>query len=81
MSTYSDKALITRVTVRGGKETKIYLTKKQLQSKMKRLNTMYADIQVVISNPQINGDRATAEVTFLQKFTGTPASGTRPRLL
>jgi hypothetical protein len=39
---------------------------------------MYADIQVVISNPQINGDRATAEVTFLQKFTGTPASGTRP---
>ena len=78
MSTYSDKALITRVTVRDGKETQIYLTKKQLRSKMKRLNTMYADIQVVISNPQINGDRATAEVTFLQKFTGTPASGTRP---
>ena len=78
MSTYSDKALITRVTVRDGKETKIYLTKKQLRSKMKKLNTMYADIQVIISNPQINGDRATAEVTFLQKFTGTPASGTRP---
>ncbi len=78
MSTYSDKALITRVTVRDGKETQIYLTKKQLRSKMKRLNTMYADIQVVISNPQINGDRATADVTFLQKFTGTPASGTRP---
>ncbi len=78
MSTYSDKALITRVTVRDGKETKIYLTKKQLRSKMKRLNTIYADIQVGISNLQINGDRATAEVTFLQKFTGTPASGTRP---
>ncbi len=78
MSTYSDQALITRVTVRGGKETKIYLTKKQLQSKMKRLNTMYAEIQVAISNLQINGDRATADVTFLQKFTGTPASGTRP---
>ena len=78
MSTYSDKALITRVTVRDGKETKIYLTKKQLRAKMKKLNTLYADIQVVISNPQINGDRATAEVTFLQKFTGTPASGTRP---
>lgn len=78
MSTYSDKALITRVTVRDGKETKIYLTKKQLRSKMKKLNTLYAGIQVVISNPQINGDRATAEVTFLQKFTGTPASGTRP---
>ena len=78
MSTYSDKALVTRVTVRGGKETKIYLTKKQLRSKMKKLNTMYADIQVAISNLQINGDRATADVTFLQKFTGTPASGTRP---
>lgn len=78
MSTYSDKALITRVTVRDSKETKIYLTKKQLQAKMKRINTLYSDIQVVISNLQINGDRATAEVTFLQKFTGTPASGTRP---
>lgn len=78
MSTYSDKALITRVTVRDSKETKIYLTKKQLRAKMKRLNSLYGEIQVVISNPQINGDRATAEVTFLQKFTGTPASGTRP---
>lgn len=78
MSTYSDKALVTRVTVRDSKETKSYLTKKQLRSKMRKLNTMYADIQVAISNLQINGDRATAEVTFLQKFTGTPASGTRP---
>lgn len=78
MSIYSDKALITRVTVRGGVETEIYLTKKELRAKMKRLNTVYSDIQVGISNLQINGDRAVADVTFLQKFTGTPASGTRP---
>ena len=78
MGIYSDRALITRVTVRGAVETPIYLTKKQLQDKMKRLNTVYGDIQVEISNLQINGDRAVADVTFLQKFTGTPASGTRP---
>ena len=78
MSIYSDKALITRVTVRDGVETEIHLTKKQLQTKMKRLNTVYSDIQVGISNLQINGDRAVADVTFLQKFAGTPARGTRP---
>ena len=78
MSTYSDRALITRVTVRDAVETPVYLTKKQLKDKMKKLNTLYGDIQVEISNLQINGDRAVADVTFLQKFTGTPASGTRP---
>lgn len=78
MSTYSDRALITRVTVRGGKETEVYLKKGELRDKMKKLNTMYSDIEVEISNLQINGDRAVADVTFLQKFTGTPASGTRP---
>ena len=78
MSTYSDRALITRVTVRGGKESEVYLKKGELRAKMKRLNTIYSDIQVEISNLQINGDRAVADVTFLQKFTGTPASGTRP---
>ena len=78
MSIYSDRALITRVTVRDGAETETYLTKKQLREKMKKLNSMYADIQVGISNLKINGDRAVADVTFLQKFTGTPASGTRP---
>ena len=78
MSIYSDEALITRVTVRGGVETPIYLNKKQLRASMKRLNNMYSDIQVDISNLQVNGDRAVADVTFLQKFTGTPASGTRP---
>ncbi|RKU16767.1 hypothetical protein C6500_16205 [Candidatus Poribacteria bacterium] len=78
MSIYSDEAQITRVNVRGGKETSVYLTKGQLRTKMKRLNTMYADIQVSISNLQVNGDRAVADVKFLQKFTGTPASGSRP---
>lgn len=78
MSIYSDEALITRVTVRDGKETPIYLNKKQLRASMKRLNTIYGNIQVQISNLQVNGDRAVADVTFLQKFTGTPASGTRP---
>ena len=78
MSIYSDRALITRVTVRDSKETEIYLKKGELRAKMKKLNTVYSDIQVEISNLQINGDRAVADVTFLQKFTGTPASGTRP---
>lgn len=78
MSTYSDRALITRVTVRGGEETEVYLKKAELRAKMKKLNTLYSDIEVEISNLQINGDRAVADVTFLQKFTGTPASGTRP---
>ena len=78
MTIYSDRALITRVTVRGGVGTSVYLKKGDLRAKMKKLNTMYGDIQVEISNLQVNGDRAVADVTFLQKFTGTPASGTRP---
>lgn len=78
MSIYSDRALITRVTVRGGAETEVYLKKGELRAKMKRLNTVYSDIEVEISNLRINGDRAVADATFLQKFTGTPASGTRP---
>ena len=78
MSIYSDRALITRVTVHNGKESSVYLKKEELRSKMKKLNTLYGDIQVGISNLQINGDRAVADATFLQKFTGTPASGTRP---
>lgn len=78
MSIYSEEAQITRVSVRDGKETSVYLTKDQLRAKMKKLNTMYAEIQVSISNLQVNGDRAVADVKFLQKFTGTPASGSRP---
>ena len=78
ISIYSDEAQITRVNVQGGRETSVYLTKGQLRAKMKKLNTIYADIQVSISNLQVNGDRAVADVKFLQKFTGTPASGSRP---
>lgn len=78
MAIYSDEAQITRVSVRDGRETSVYLSKGQLRSKMKKLNTMYAEIQVSISNLQVNGDRAVADVKFLQKFTGTPASGSRP---
>ena len=78
MSIYSDRAQITRVTVRGGRETSVYLTKGQLQAKMQQLNNIYAEIQVSISNLQVNGDRAVADVQFLQKFTGTRASGSRP---
>ncbi len=78
MSIYADRALITRVSVRNGKESRSYLTKKQLHQKMKRLNVHYSDIQVKISNLQINGDRAVADVEFLQEFKGIPASGTRP---
>lgn len=78
MSIYADRALITRVSVRNGKESHSYLTKKQLHQKMKRLNVYYSDIQVKISNLQINGDRAVADVEFLQEFKGTPATGSRP---
>ena len=78
MSIYADRALITRVSVRNGKETHSYLTKKQLHQKMKRLNVYYSDIQVKISNVRINGDRAVADLEFLQEFKGTPASGSRP---
>ena len=78
MSIYADRALITRVSVRNGKESHSYLTKKQLHQKMKRLNVHYSDIQVKISNLQINGDRAVADVEFLQEFKGIPASGSRP---
>ena len=78
MSIYSERSRITRVTVRGGKETYIHLTKGQLRTKMQQLNNIYAEIQVSISNLQINGDRAVADVQFLQKFVGTRASGSRP---
>lgn len=78
MSIYSDKSRITRVTVRGGRETSVHLSKGQLRTKMEQLNSMYTEIQVSISNLQVNGDRAVADVQFLQKFTGTRASGSRP---
>ncbi len=78
MSIYAEKALITRVAVRNGRETSTFLRKDQLKQKMKKLNLYYADIQVVISNLVIDGDSAVADVSFMQKFKGTPASGSRP---
>lgn len=78
MSIYAERALITRVTVQDGKEIPSYLRKKDLRQKMKQLNAHYADIQIKISNLEINGDRAEADATFLQEFKGTPASGNRP---
>ena len=78
MSIYSERARITRVTVRGGREASVHLSKSELRAKMEKLNDMYAEIQVSISNLQVNGDRAVADVQFLQKFTGTRASGSRP---
>jgi len=78
MSIYSERSRITRVTVRDGKETSVHLSKGQLREKMQKLNSMYAEIQVSISNLQINGDRAVADAQFLQKFAGTRASGSRP---
>lgn len=78
MSIYAEKALITRVSVRGGRETSTYLNKNELKKKMKNLNQHYSDIQVKISKLVINGDRAVADVSFLQQFKGVPASGSRP---
>jgi ketosteroid isomerase-like protein len=78
MSIYADEAQITRVIVRGGKEYPIKRTKAQLREKMKHLNRRYSKIEVIISNVQINGDSAVADVGFLQEFKGTPASGSQP---
>ncbi len=78
MSIYAEKALITRITVRDGRETPSYLRKKELRQKMKQLNAHYADIQLKISHLEIKGDRAVADAKFLQEFKGIPASGTRP---
>ena len=78
MSIYADKAQIMRIVVRGGKEYPTKLTKAQLREKMKRLNRRYSKIEVIISNVQINGDSAVADVGFLQEFKGTPASGSQP---
>ena len=78
MSIYAEKALITRVTVRDGKEIPSYLRKKELHQKMEQLNRHYADIQIKIKKLEIKGDRAVADAKFLQEFEGTPASGNRP---
>ena len=82
MAQYADEAKITRVTVVDGKEDqdkKRILNKAQLRQGMVRLNKRYSKIEVLISNLQINGDTAVADVGFLQTYKAfTPASGNRP---
>jgi len=78
MDKYAGEAAITRVSVRNGREYPKILTKAQLRESMKRVNKAYSKIEVYISNLQINGDHAVADVGFLQEFKGTPASGSRP---
>ena len=78
MDKYAEEAAITRVSVRNGKEYPKILTKTQLRESMKRVNKVYSRVEVYISNLQINGDHAVADVGFLQEFKGTPASGSRP---
>ena len=72
MSKYADDAIITRVTVKGSKEYPITLTKKELRKRMERINKKYKTIKVNISNLRIDGNRASADVKFIQGFIGTP---------
>ena len=78
MAQYAEEAEIIRVSIKGGKEHPIRLNKAQLREKMVALNKRYNKITVSISNLQINGDNAVADVGFLQEFIGSPASGNRP---
>ena len=78
MSKYADDAEITRVTITKGREHATRLDKKQLREKMQSLNTAYGKIRVNISQLQINGDNAVADVDFFQEFVGTRASGSQP---
>jgi len=66
---YADYAGITRVTVVGGKENRIKLTKSELRDHMTRLYKRYAKIQVQISELKIEGDMAIAKANFLQEYT------------
>ena len=80
MAQYAEEARITRVTVIDGKEVRRkILNKARLRQGMERLNKRYSKIEVLISNLQINGDTAVADVGFLQTYQAfTPASGNRP---
>ena len=80
MAQYAEEARITRVTVIDGKEVRRkILSKARLRQGMERLNKRYSKIEVLISNLQINGDTAVADVGFLQTYKAfTPASGNRP---
>ena len=78
MSKYAEDAEITRVTITKGREYATRLNKKQLRKKMQSLNSAYSKIRVYISQLQINGDNAVADVNFFQEFVGTRASGSQP---
>ena len=78
MAAYAEEAEITRVTVKRGKEYPVKLTKAELREKMKKLNKRYNEIRVEIHNVKIDGDHAVADVSFLQKFIGMPASRNLP---
>jgi len=70
MEKYADFAEIRRVTVIGGKEYPVKLTKQELERRMKRLWRKYTKIRVQISNLEVEGDYATADVNFLQEYKG-----------
>lgn len=78
MSKYADDAEITRVTITKGREYATRLNKKQLREKMQSLSSAYSKIRVNISQLQINGDNAVADVDFFQEFIGARASGSQP---
>jgi ketosteroid isomerase-like protein len=66
---YADYADITRVTVIGGKEKRMKLTKSKLRDHMARLSKKYSRILVDITDLEIEGDVATAKANFLQEYT------------
>lgn len=72
MSQYADDAIITRVTINSGKEFPMKLTKSELRKRMETMNKRYQTIEVNISNLQIEGNRAIADVSFRQEFIGAP---------
>ena len=78
MSKYAEDAEITRVTITKGREYTTRLNKKKLREKMQSLNAAYSKIRVNISQLQINGDNAVADVDFFQEFVGVRASGSQP---
>jgi ketosteroid isomerase-like protein len=75
---YADYADITRVTVVGGKESQVKLTKGELRDHMARLNRKYSRIQVGITDLKIEGDTAVAKADFLQEYSSWGRSAEGP---
>ncbi|MBD3184897.1 hypothetical protein GF312_21620 [Candidatus Poribacteria bacterium] len=79
MDCYADYADITRVTVIGGKEDRIKLTKDQLKEHIERLGKKYDKIQVIFSEPiEIKGDMAEAKASFLQEYSAWGNASEKP---